>query len=107
MTALPPEADTPMQSFQWGLPTVQIWCFWLLCDWKYTDFQTGHSANFEQFKVNIHSANFGQVKTDPIFFFYWLWTVHSYFAVFGQDMPQKTIQKIQEPCIGSGTGHFQ
>ena len=31
----------------------------------------------------------------------------SYFTEFRQDMPQKTIQKIQEPCIGYGTSHFQ
>ena len=46
--------------------------------------------------------------------FYWLWAVHSYFTVFGQDNRlQKTIttlsiwQKILKPCIGSGTCHFQ
>ena len=30
------------------------------------EFQIGNFANFEQFKVDIHFANFGQVKTVPI-----------------------------------------
>ena len=30
------------------------------------DFQTGHFAAFEQFKVDIHFANVGQEKIDPI-----------------------------------------
>ena len=31
-------------------------------------FQTGHFADFEQFKVDIHFANFGQVRIDSICF---------------------------------------
>ena len=30
------------------------------------DFQIGHFADFEQFTVDVHFANFGHVKTDPI-----------------------------------------
>ena len=37
-----------------------------LRDWRYTDFQIGHFAAFEQFKVDVHFANFGQVKSDPV-----------------------------------------
>ena len=62
---------------------------------------------------NWESLN-GQVKIHSIYPFYWLWASHSCFSEFGQDVrPQKTIQtlstwqKIQEPCIGSGTSHFQ
>ena len=33
--------------------------------WDYIDFQTGHFADDEQFKVDSHSADFGQVKTYP------------------------------------------
>ena len=29
------------------------------------DFQTGHFAEFEQFKVDIHFVDFGQVKIVP------------------------------------------
>ena len=29
---------------------------------------TGHFADFEQFKVDIYFANYGQVRIDPIFF---------------------------------------
>ena len=35
----------------------------------YTDFQTSHFADFEQFKVYIYLANFGQFEIDPIRFF--------------------------------------
>ena len=31
----------------------------------YIDFQTSHFADFEQFKVDIYFANFGQVKLGP------------------------------------------
>ena len=75
--------------------------------WLEIDFQICHIADFEQFRVDIHFANFGQVKTDPICSFLLLWTGHSYFTVFRQDITQKTIQKIQEPCIGSSRSHFQ
>ena len=30
------------------------------------DFQTGHFADFEQFKIDIHFVNFEQFKIDPI-----------------------------------------
>ena len=40
-----------------------------VCQDIYIDFQTGHFADFEQFRVDIHFANFGQVKIDPICFF--------------------------------------
>ena len=43
------------------------------CGCRYIDFQTGHFAGFEQFKVGIHSANFGQVEGEPIRSL--LWTV--------------------------------
>ena len=29
------------------------------------DFQTGKFADFEQFKIDSHFANFGQVQSDP------------------------------------------
>ena len=29
------------------------------------DFQTGKFADFEQFKIDSHVANFGQVQGDP------------------------------------------
>ena len=43
------------------------------CGCRYIDFQTGHFAGFEQFKVDIHSANFGQIEGEPISSL--LWTV--------------------------------
>ena len=46
----------------------------------YIDFQTSHFADFEQFKVDIYFANFGQVKIDPIRFFT---TLDCYFTEFG------------------------
>ena len=71
------------------------------------DFQTGHFAYFEQFKIDIHFANFGHVKIDPICSFLLLWTGQSYFIKFEQDMPRKTSQKTQEPGTRSGTSYFQ
>ena len=63
---------------------------------------------FEQFKVDIHFANFGQVRIDPICFlfltldmsqlFYWVWVRH---------VAKNNPIKIQEPRIGSGTSYFQ
>ena len=70
--------------------------FQLLHDWRYIDFQTGHFADLGQFKVDIHLANFGQVTINPICFILLLWTAHSYFTEFGQDIPRKTIQKIPQ-----------
>ena len=62
------------------------------------DFQNGHFTDFEQFKVDIHFANFdihfGKSKLILLGLFYWPWTGHSYFNEFGQDMQQKIIQKI-------------
>ena len=58
-----------MEPFQWCLPAVQIWCFLLLHDWRYIDFQIGRFAvaeTVEQFKVDVYFANFEQIKTDPI-----------------------------------------
>ena len=87
MTSLPPEEEYPLELFRWCLPAVQIWCFQLLHDWRYIDFQTGHFVDFVQFKVDIHFANFGQVKIDSICFFlltlersqllYWVWARHA------------------------------
>ena len=48
-----------------------IWCpnlMFLASPWLeiYIDFQTSHFADFEQFKVDIYFANFGQVKIHPL-----------------------------------------
>ena len=59
MTLLMPEEEYPMEPFQWYLPAV-------------------HAA-FEQFKVDIHFANFGKIETVPICYFLLLWTGYSYF----------------------------
>ena len=66
------------------------------------DFQTDHFADFEQFKADIHLANFEQVKIDPICSLILFRQVKS-----SLDMQRKRIQKIQEPGIGSGSSHFQ
>ena len=83
MSSLPPEKEYPMEPFQWCLIAVQIWCFQLLRNWRYKDFQTGHFADFEQFKVDFHFANFGQVRIYAICFLLLLWTGRSYFTEFG------------------------
>ena len=43
---------------------------------------------------DFYFANFGQVKIDPIWPFILLWTGHSYFTEFGEDMPRKTSQTL-------------
>ena len=55
---------------------------------------------FEQFKVDIHFANFGQVflTLDMSQLFYWVWVRH---------VAKNNPIKIQEPRIGSGTSYFQ
>ena len=56
------------------------------------DFQTGHVADFEQFKVENYFADLELVKIDSISSL--LLTIgSSVFPEFGQDMPQKTILK--------------
>ena len=49
----------------------------------YIDFQVDHFVDFEQLRVDVHFANFRQVKTDPICSHLLLWTNHSYSTEFG------------------------
>ena len=35
-------------------------------NWRYIDSQTSHFADVEQFKNDIHFANFGDVRIDPV-----------------------------------------
>ena len=65
MKLVPHEVGYPIEPFECGLPAVLMWCFLLFHDWRYVDFQTGHFADFEQFKIDNHFANFRQDKTDP------------------------------------------
>ena len=69
MTSLLPEAEYPMEPFQWCLSGVQIRCIQLLRNWRYKDFPTGHFDYFEQFQADKYFANFGQVKIDFIWSF--------------------------------------
>ena len=62
----------------------------------------------EQFKIDSHLTEFGQVKTDLIIYFNRIWVGLSYFNEFGQDISSwKTIQslfvwpKTEEPNMGS------
>ena len=60
MTSLTSEAKYPMEPFEWGLPAVQIWYFYLLHDWRYIDFQSGLFAIFKQFKIDSHFGVWGK-----------------------------------------------
>ena len=83
---------------------------------RYIDFQTGHFADFVQFKVDVHFANFGQVIIDLICS---LWTGHNYLTelllctgqlfywVWVRHVAKNNVVKIREPHIGSGTSYFQ
>ena len=42
-------------------------------DWRYVDFQTGHFADFKQFKIDIHFLNLGASKWILLVLFYLLW----------------------------------
>ena len=64
MTSVPPDARYPKEPFEWGLPDA-VYVIELLQNLRYIGFQTGHFADFEQFKVNSHFAEFGQVEIDP------------------------------------------
>ena len=57
------------------------------------DFQTGKFTNFEQFKIDSHFANFGQVQSDPNC---------SSLLTLG-----KTLGRKKQLGIGYGLSHFQ
>ena len=57
MKSLPPEAEDPVEFFEWGLPYVRFDASCFSMTWE-IDFQTGHLSDFEQFKVDSHSAHF-------------------------------------------------
>ena len=42
-------------------------------DWRYVDFQTGHFADFKQFKIDTHFLNLGVSKWTLLILFYLLW----------------------------------
>ena len=50
-------------------------------------FQTGQTADFEQFKVDIYFANFGQVKIGPICFFNYFGQVTIILLRLGKGLP--------------------
>ena len=109
-----PEVGYPIEPFEWGIPAAQIWCFYLLHDWRYIDFHTCHFVTLSSLKLVINFLTLEESKLTLIVYFYYLWAGHSYFTEFWQDVrSQKTSQtlsvwlKIQELHIGSGTSHFQ
>ena len=83
-----------------------IWSFYLLHDTRYIDFQNGHFADFEQIKSNLtllfYFTNFGQVTVA-------LFSLSKMLGCKKQEKQSKysVWQKIKEPCIRSGTSHFQ
>ena len=67
------------------------------------DFQTGKFAEFEQFKIDSHFANFGQVQSDPNCLS---------LLTLGRSVTLLTLGKTlgrekQELGIGYGVSHFQ
>ena len=64
-----------------------------LASLRYIDFQTGHFADFEQFKIDGHFSNLDKCKLTLLTHFHCLWAGDIYFTEFGLDIwPQKTIQ---------------
>ena len=107
MTSLNLEAEYLMEHFEQDLPDVQSWCFWLLHDWRYIDFQTGHFADIEQFKINNYFADFKHVKTDPTYSFLLTLSKSKYFTEFRQDF--RPLKSMQTLCLtkNSGTRHIR
>ena len=75
--------DYPL-STQWNLLNeVYLLSIFDVSSFSIIDFQTGHFANFEQFKIDSHFANFGKVNINPnclflvtldrLQLFYWAW----------------------------------
>ena len=71
------------------------------------DFETGHFASFEQFKIDLYFANSGQVKIDPVRSFLLTLDRSQLFSCIWTRHNVKNSPKIQEPRIGSGTSYFQ
>ena len=89
MLSVPPEVEP----FEWGLPAVQIWCFWLLRNCRYIDFQIDHFDDFEYFKIDSQFADFGRVKIGFSSYFYLLWAGHSCFTSLGKMLDCKKQSK--------------
>ena len=69
------------------------------------DFQAGHFAAFEQFKIDSHFANFGQVKINPTCSTILLWEGHGYFTEFGQDIRPRKQSNLLRLTKNSRTTH--
>ena len=104
--SLTPEAEYPMESFEWGLPAVQIDVpsFSMTGDIA-INFQSGHFSDIEQFKFDSQN-----------------WPYSFIFTEFGKSVillnlgetlgckkaPNHSLwEKIQGPCIVSCTSHFK
>ena len=72
-----------------GFTCVQISCFQLLNDWRYIDFQTGHLADLEQFKIDSLFAEYRQVKTDPTDFWQVTFILLSLSKTYGHEKQSK------------------
>ena len=74
------------------LPTVIIYvsrCF------EYTDFQTGHFADFKQFKLMGILLTLSKSELTLLIHFLLLWVGHSYVTALGQDVRlRKTMQTL-------------
>ena len=74
------------------------------------DFQTGYFADFEEFKVDIYFAKFGQVRIDPCSL---LLTLDRAVTLLNLDklccekQSKFSLIKIQEPHIIFVTNYFQ
>ena len=78
MTSLPPEAEQPMEPFEFYL----LFRFDVSSFSMTRDFQTVNFADFGQTKIDSHFPYFGQVKIDPNCLFFKLWTVNVILSAF-------------------------
>ena len=59
------------------------------------DFETGHFASFEQFKIDLYFANFGQAKIDPFVVFYYFGQVTAILLHLGKTYCEKQAKKFK------------
>ena len=59
------------------------------------DFETGHFASFEQFKIDLYFANFGQAKIDPFVVFYYFGQVTAILLYLGKTYCEKQAKKFK------------
>ena len=112
MTLLLPEEEYPMEPFLWYLPAVQIWCSFLLLDWRYRDFKLVILLTLSSSKLIFILITLGKSKLSLFVFSLIVDRSQLIYSVWVRDAVENNpnplcLIKIQEPRIGFGTSYFQ